>query len=79
MVCIQIFRRLRVVVLITSIALISLFYLAYKQENSTAGAAYIRDFIFYYHIKYHILNMLKIKRDINQQDLRRVDLHFVIT
>ena len=26
----------------------------------TAGAAYIRVFIFYYHIKYHILNMLKI-------------------
>ena len=42
----------------------------------TAGAAYIRVFIFYYHIKYHILNMLKIKCDINQQDLQRVD-HFV--
>ena len=26
----------------------------------TAGAAYILVFIFYYHIKYHLLNMLKI-------------------
>ena len=34
----------------------------------TAGAAYIRIFIFYQHIKYHILNMLKIKCDINQQE-----------
>ena len=42
-----------------------------------AGAANIRVFIFYYHIKYHILNILKIKCDINQQDLKRVDLHFV--
>ena len=39
----------------------------------TAGAAYIRVFIFYYHIKYHILNMLKIKCDISQQDWKRVD------
>ena len=44
---------------------------------STASAAYIRVFIFYWHIKYHILNMLKIKGDINQQDLKRVDLNFV--
>ena len=43
----------------------------------TAGAAYVRVFIFYQHIKYLILNMLKIKCDINQQDLKRVDLHFV--
>ena len=42
----------------------------------TAGAAYILGFIFYQHIKYHILNMLKIKCDINQQDLKRVDFHF---
>ena len=42
----------------------------------TAGAAYIRVFIFYWHIKYHILNMLK-KSDINQNDLKRIDLHFV--
>ena len=40
----------------------------------TAGAAYIRVFVFYQH---HIFNMLKIKCDINQQDLKRVDLHFV--
>ena len=44
----------------------------------TAGAAYIRVFIFYWHIKYHILSIfLKIKYDINQQELKRVDLHFV--
>ena len=43
----------------------------------TAGAAYIRVFILYWHIKYHLLNMLKIKCDINQQDLKTVDLHFV--
>ena len=43
----------------------------------TAGVAYIGVFIFYYHIEYRILNMLKIKCDINQQNLKRVDLHFV--
>ena len=43
----------------------------------TASAAYIRVFIFYWHIRYHNLNMLKMKCDINQQDLKRVDLHFV--
>ena len=43
----------------------------------TAGAAYIRVLTFYQNIKYHILNMLKIKCDINQQDLKRVDLYFV--
>ena len=43
----------------------------------TAGAAYIQVFIFYQHIKYHRLNMLKISCDINQQDLKTVDLHFV--
>ena len=42
----------------------------------TADSAYIRVCIFYQHIKYHI-NMLKIKCDINQQDLERVDRHFV--
>ena len=35
----------------------------------TAGVAYIRVFMFYQHIKYHLLNMLKIKCDINQQYL----------
>ena len=39
----------------------------------TVGAAFIQIFTFYY----HILNMLKIKCDINQQDLKRVDLRFV--
>ena len=48
----------------------------YSFNPLTAGAAYIRVFIFYWHIKYHIL-MLKIKYGINQQDLKRVDLHFV--
>ena len=43
----------------------------------TAGAAYIRVFIFYQHIKYHLLNMLMIKCGINQQYLKTVDLHFV--
>ena len=43
----------------------------------TASAAYIRILIFYLHIKYHLLNMLKIKWDINQQYLKTVDLHFV--
>ena len=36
----------------------------------TTGVAYIRIFIFYQY-------MLKIKCDINQQDLKRVDFHFV--
>ena len=36
----------------------------------TAGAAYIRVFIFYQQIRYHLLNMLKIKCDINQQYLK---------
>ena len=36
----------------------------------TAGAAYIRVLFFYQHIKYHLLNMLKIKRDIHQQNLK---------
>ena len=44
---------------------------------STAGAAYIRVFIFYQHNEYQILNMLKIKWDINQPDLKRADLNFV--
>ena len=41
-----------------------------------AGVAYIRVFIFYQHIKYHHLKMLKIKYHINQQYLKTVDLHF---
>ena len=43
----------------------------------TAGVAYIRVFIFNKHIKYHLLNMLKIKCDINLQDLKTAVLHFV--
>ena len=43
----------------------------------TAGVAYIRLFTFNWHIKYHVLNMLKIKCDIKQQNLNTVDLHFV--
>ena len=43
----------------------------------TAGVAYIRVFILYSHIKYHLLNMLKIKCDINQQYWETVVLHFV--
>ena len=38
---------------------------------------HIRVFVFYYHIRYHILNMVKMKCDINQQHLKTVDLHFV--
>ena len=34
-------------------------------------------YYFNLHIKYHLLNMLKIKCDINQQYLKTVDLHFV--
>ena len=43
----------------------------------TPGAANIRGFIFYQHIRYHILNMLKVKCDINQQDLKRVDPNYI--
>ena len=43
----------------------------------TVGAAYIRVFIFYQHIKYHVLNMLKIKCEIKQEDLKRANLYFV--
>ena len=44
-----------------------------KGDNPlTGGAAYILVFIFYKHNKYHLLNMLKIKCDINQQYLKIV-------
>ena len=43
----------------------------------TAGVAYIRVFIFYHHIMGHLLNMAKIKCDIKQQELKKVDFHFV--
>ena len=42
----------------------------------TAGAEYISFFMFYQHNKYDILNMLKLKYDINQQGLKIIDLHF---
>ena len=43
----------------------------------TVGSDYIRGFhILLAHCYYQISNMLKIKRDINQQDLKIVDLHF---
>ena len=32
---------------------------------------------FYYHIKYHILNMLKIKSDFKSERFEKNDLHFV--
>ena len=51
--------------------------LKYLFNPLTAGVAYIRVFIFYQDIKFHNFNMLKIKCDINQQDLKRVDIHFV--
>ena len=35
-------------------------------KGLSAGPQYIRFYFSYYHIKYRILNMLKIKRDINQ-------------
>ena len=50
---------------------------AVKVNPLTAGVAYIRVFIFYLQIKYHLLNMLKIKYDINQQYLKTADLNFV--
>ena len=43
-------------------------YLTVHINTLTAGAEYIGVIIFYQHIKYLLLNMLKIKRDINQQD-----------
>ena len=46
----------------------------FHQDVFTAGAAYLLVFIFYEHIKYHLLNMLKIKCDINQQYLKAVYL-----
>ena len=46
-------------------------------KGLTAGAAYIRVFMFYQHFRYHLLNMLKKKCDINQQYLKRDDPHFV--
>ena len=33
--------------------------------------------IIYQHIKYQLLNMLKVKRDINQQDFKSFHIHYV--
>ena len=41
----------------------------------TTGPNFI--LFFNWHFKYQFLKMLKIKRDINQQDFKIVDLHFV--
>ena len=38
----------------------------------TAGAAHIRVFIYYEHIKCHLLNMLKMKCDTNQRYLKQL-------
>ena len=46
-------------------------------KSSTAGPHIFGFFIFYHHIKYHLLNMLKIKCDSNKQYLKTADLHFV--
>ena len=44
----------------------------------TAGPEYIQSFLqFWLPIKYQLLNMLKIKRDINQQDVKTVRFHVV--
>ena len=44
----------------------------------TASPDYIRFFLIYWHNKYgHLLNILKIKSDTNQQDLKIVNLHSV--
>ena len=44
----------------------------------TAGAEYIRVFsLNYYHMQYRLLNMIKQWCDINQHDLRGVDLRSV--
>ena len=51
--------------------------LSHRIDPLTADAAYIRVSIYYQHLMYHLLNMLKIKCDINQQYLKRDDLHFV--
>ena len=46
-------------------------------QSLTTDPEYIRFFIFYYHIEYQLLNILKIKCDINQQNLKIVNLYFV--
>ena len=49
-----------------------------KQQSYLILRSEVRGFYTQYPpYRTHILNMLKIKCDINQQDLKRVDLHFV--
>ena len=43
----------------------------------TTGHDYIRFLIFYLKIKYQRLNVLKIERNINQQEFKMIPLHFV--
>ena len=43
----------------------------------SAGADHIRFLHFLWHITYQLLNLLNIKSDIIQQNLKIVDLHFV--
>ena len=73
---ITVFNFVSWAIFIGGMALLSTINVSSLSNNPlTAGAAYIRFFIFY--LQYNILNMLKIKCDINPQDLKRVDLHFV--
>ena len=74
-------------VLITSRAVFGLFCLSFENNSEineqissnflTAGADYILFCFFYHNIKYQLLNTLRIKREINQHDLKLVDPHFV--
>ena len=54
-----------------------------KINPLAAGAEYIQIFFFFFffyqHIKYHLLNMLKIKCDINHHYLKTIDLYFIIS
>ena len=53
---------------------------AVRVDRTEPCIIYSLDYIRFFHlhiIKYYLLDMLKIKRDINQQDLKMVDFHFV--
>ena len=63
--------------LITKVSILMWSTLCYNLKNLTAGAAYIRVFIFISTLSTTFFKMVKIKFDIYQQDLKRVDLHFV--
>ena len=49
----------------------------YLSNTLTAGPDYIRFFRCFYQHNNTSFKMLKVKRDINQQDFKIVDLHFV--